>query len=41
MSKKGKKKSGCKKNTLDKVLLATAITNLLIQIVELISKLFD
>lgn len=39
MSKKGKK-NGCK-NHLNKVLLATAITNLLISIIELISKIFD
>lgn len=40
MSKKGKKKSSYK-NNLNKVLLATAITNLLIQIIELLRKIFD
>lgn len=37
MSKKSKK--SCKKSTLEKLLLATAIVNLLAQLVDLISKL--
>lgn len=40
MSKKGKKKSGHKRD-LTNLALATAIINLLITIIELISKIFD
>lgn len=40
MSKKGKKKSGHKRDLAD-LALATAIINLLITIIELISKIFD
>lgn len=40
MSKKGKKKNG-RKNVMELILLATAITNLLVELVELISKLLD
>lgn len=40
MSKKGKKKSGHKRD-LANLALATAIINLLITIIELISKIFD
>lgn len=40
MSKKGKKKSRSEKTTAI-IILATAITNLLIQVVELISKILD
>lgn len=39
MSKKGKKKNG--KHTVERLMLATTITNLLIAIIELISKIFD
>lgn len=38
MSKKGKKKS---RKTADKLVLATALVNLLMVIIELISKMFD
>lgn len=39
MSKKGKKNG--RKNPLEKIVLATAIINLLIQIIDLIRALFD
>lgn len=39
MRKKSKK--SCKKNTLEKYLLATAILTLLAQLLDLISKLVD
>ncbi len=39
MSKKGKKKSG--KHTIERLMLATTIINLLIAMIELISKIFD
>lgn len=40
MSKKGKKKSSYK-NQLNRVLLATAVINLLIEVVELIKSILD
>lgn len=39
MSKKGKKKS--RKNHCEKIVLATAILNLIIKLIELIEKLTD
>lgn len=37
----GKKKSGHKKPTLDKVLLATAVLNLIKALIDLISRLIE
>lgn len=37
----GQKKSGCKKSSLEKILLATAVLNLIEKLLEIIQKLIE